>query len=220
MQNIIDALKKLDVSNDNHWTVDGQPRLDTVKMLAADPSVTRDTINAIAPDFNRETAATWEPKQENEQVQTPSDNEQSSENQPQEKPVEATGTSGNDAEQQPQDAEAKPSEEVAETNLELLEKALADAEAKTAEKRLAKEQADADYAAALQEEDAARIAFDNAKPKTHELDPIHGYLNAQLEQNSERSRVVEALREAGVTPEVLQKLAGVNPTDLAYSTKK
>lgn len=220
MQNIIDALKKLDVSNDNHWTVDGQPRLDTVKMLAADPSVTRDTINAIAPDFNRETAASWEPKQENEQVQTTSDNEQSTEDQPQEKPVEATGTSGNDAEQQPQDAEAKPSEEVAETNLEHLEKALADAEAKTAEKRLAKEQADADYAAALQEEDAARIALDAAKPKTHELDPIHGYLNAQLEQNSERSRVVEALREAGVTPEILQKLAGLNPTDVAYATKK
>lgn len=219
MQNIIDALKKLDVSNDNHWTVDGQPRLDTVKMLAADPSVTRDTLNEIAPDFNRATAASWEPKQEG-QVQTPSNNEQSTENQPQEKPVEATGTSGNDAEQQPQDTETKPSEEVAETNLEHLEKALADAEAKTAEKRLAKEQADADYAAALQEEDAARIALDAAKPKTHELDPIHGYLNAQLEQNSERSRVVEALREAGVTPEVLQKLAGLNPTDVAYATKK
>ena len=219
MQNIIDALKKLDVSNDNHWTVDGQPRLDTVKMLAADPSVTRDTINAVAPDFNRENAASWEPKQEG-QVQTPSDNEQSTENQSQEKPVEATGTSGNDAEQQPQDPETEPSEEVVETNLELLEKALADAEAKTAEARLIKEQADADYAAALQEEDAARIAFDNAKPKTHELDPIHGYLNAQLEIQSERSRVVEALREAGVTPEVLQKLAGVNPTDLAYATKK
>lgn len=220
MQNIIDALKKLDVSNDNHWTVDGQPRLDTVKMLAADPSVTRDTINAIAPDFNRETAASWEPKQENEQVQTTSDNEQGTEDQPQEKPVEATGTSGTDAEQQPQAAEAKPSEEVAETNLEHLEKALADAEAKTAEKRLVKEQAEAAYVAALQEEDAARIALDAAKPKTHELDPIHGYLNAQLEQNIERSRVVEALREAGVTPEVLQKLAGLNPTDVAYATKK
>ena len=220
MQNIIDALKNLDVTNDNHWTVDGQPRLDTVKMLAADPSVTRDTINAIAPDFNRETAASWEPKQETEQVQTPSDNEQSTEDQPQEKPVEATGTSGNDVEQQPQDTETKPSEEVAETNLEHLEKALADAEAKTAEKRLAKEQAEAAYAAALQEEDAARIALDAAKPKTHELDPIHGYLNAQLEIQSERSRVVEALREAGVTPEVLQKLAGLNPTDVAYATKK
>lgn len=220
MQNIIDALKKLDVSNDNHWTVDGQPRLDTVKMLAADPSVTRDTLNEIAPDFNRETAANWEPKQAEGQVQTSSDNEQSTENQPQEKSVEATGTSGTDAEQQPQDTETKPLEEVVETNLELLEKALAEAEAKTAEKRLAKEQADVAYTAALQEEDAARLALDNAKPKTHELDPIHGYLNAQLEIQSERSRVVEALREAGVTPEVLQKLSGVNSTDLAYATKK
>ncbi len=218
MQKIIDALKKLDVSNDNHWTVDGQPRLDTVKMLAADPSITRDTLNEIAPDFNRATAASWEPKQEGE-VQTPSDNEQSTENQPQEKPVEATGTSGN-AEPQPQNPETKPEEKVEESDIKALEKALANAEAKTAEKRLAKEQAEADYVAALQEEDNARLALDAAKPKTDDLDPVRGYLNAQLETQSERSRVVEALREAGVTPEVLQKLAGVNPTDVAYALKK
>ena len=219
MQNIIDALKKLDVSNDNHWTVDGQPRLDTVKMLASDPSVTRDTINAVAPDFNRETAANWEPKQTEGQVQTPSDNQQGAENQPQENSVAATGTSV-DAGSEPQDPETKPEEKVEDSNIEALEKALADAEAKTNEKLLAKEQAEADYVAALQEEDAARLALDAAKPKTDDLDPVRGYLNAQLEANNERSRVVEALREAGVTPEVLQKLAGVNPTDLAYSTKK
>lgn len=219
MQNIIDALKKLDVSNDNHWTVDGQPRLDTVKMLASDPSVTRDTLNAVAPDFNRETAANWEPKQTEGQVQTPSDNQQGTENQPQENSVTATGTSV-DAGSERQDPETKPEEKVEETNIEALEKALADAEAKTNEKLLAKEQAEADYVAALQEEDAARLALDAAKPKTDDLDPVRGYLNAQLEANKERSRVVEALREAGVTPEVLQKLAGVNPTDLAYSTKK
>lgn len=219
MQNIIDALKKLDVSNDNHWTVDGQPRLDTVKMLASDPSVTRDTINAVAPDFNRETAANWEPKQTEGQVQTPSDNQQGAENQPQENSVTATGTSV-DTGAEPQNPETKPEEKVEETDIEALEKALADAEAKTNEKLLAKEQAEADYVAALQEEDAARLALDAAKPKTDDLDPVRGYLNAQLEANNERSRVVEALREAGVTPEVLQKLAGVNPTDLAYSTKK
>lgn len=219
MQNIIDALKKLDVSNDNHWTVDGQPRLDTVKMLASDPSVTRDTLNAVAPDFNRETAANWEPKQTEGQVQTPSDNQQGAENQPQENSVTATGTSV-DTGFEPQDPETKPEEKVEETDIEALEKALADAEAKTNEKLLAKEQAEADYVAALQEEDAARLVLDAAKPKTDDLDPVRGYLNAQLEANNERSRVVEALREAGVTPEVLQKLAGVNPTDLAYSTKK
>lgn len=219
MQNIIDALKKLDVSNDNHWTVDGQPRLDTVKMLASDPSVTRDTLNAVAPDFNRETAANWEPKQTEGEVQTPSDNQQGAENQSQENSVTATGTSV-DAGSELQDPETKPEEKVEETDIEALEKALADAEAKTNEKLLAKEQAEADYVAALQEEDAARLALDAAKPKTDDLDPVRGYLNAQLEANNERSRVVEALREAGVTPEVLQKLAGVNPTDLAYSTKK
>ncbi len=53
---IQDALLKLDVSNDNHWTADGLPRLDTVKMLAADPTLTRESILAALPGFSRTTA--------------------------------------------------------------------------------------------------------------------------------------------------------------------
>lgn len=52
-KNITDALSKLDTANDNHWTQDGLPRLDTIRILAGDPSLTREAITAAAPGFNR-----------------------------------------------------------------------------------------------------------------------------------------------------------------------
>lgn len=56
MSKITDALAKLDPANDNHWTSDGLPRIDTVKMLAGDPTLTRETITAEMPNFSRQTA--------------------------------------------------------------------------------------------------------------------------------------------------------------------
>lgn len=56
MSKISDALSKLDPTNDNHWTQDGLPRLDTIKILAGDPSLSREAVTAAAPDFNREAA--------------------------------------------------------------------------------------------------------------------------------------------------------------------
>lgn len=55
-KNITDALSKLDPANDNHWTQDGLPRLDTIKILAGDPGLTREAVTAAAPDFNRASA--------------------------------------------------------------------------------------------------------------------------------------------------------------------
>lgn len=49
-EKIQEALSKLDVANDNHWTADGLPRLDTVKMFANDPAITRDALTAAFPD--------------------------------------------------------------------------------------------------------------------------------------------------------------------------
>lgn len=61
---ILDALRKLDITNDNHWTADGQPRLDTVKMLAANPALKREDVETAAPGFTRSTAENYvEPTQ-------------------------------------------------------------------------------------------------------------------------------------------------------------
>ena len=56
--NIIEALSKLDVTNDNHWTEQGLPRIETVKFLTNDTSITRDAINAAFPGFNRNVSLT------------------------------------------------------------------------------------------------------------------------------------------------------------------
>ena len=56
MSKILEALSKLDVANDNHWTGDGLPRIDTVRMLASNPGIGRDDITKEAPDFSRRNA--------------------------------------------------------------------------------------------------------------------------------------------------------------------
>ena len=56
MSKILEALSKLDVANDNHWTGDGLPRIDTVRMLASNPGIERDDITKEAPDFSRQNA--------------------------------------------------------------------------------------------------------------------------------------------------------------------
>lgn len=53
--NILQALSNLDHANDNHWSPDGQPRIDTVRMLSGDSSITRDSIQQAAPGFVRHT---------------------------------------------------------------------------------------------------------------------------------------------------------------------
>lgn len=54
LMQIKDALKKLDVKNDNHWTDDGLPRVDTIRLLVGDQTVTREHITREYPTFNRE----------------------------------------------------------------------------------------------------------------------------------------------------------------------
>ena len=54
MSKVLKALGKMDPMNDNHWTSDGMPRIDTVKFLAGDPTLTREMVTAEAPDFTRQ----------------------------------------------------------------------------------------------------------------------------------------------------------------------
>lgn len=56
MDNILDALRQLDPLNDDHWTANGDPRIEAVKVLLG-ADITRGEIVSAAPDFNREKAA-------------------------------------------------------------------------------------------------------------------------------------------------------------------
>ncbi len=51
-RDIIDALIKLDVDNDQHWTVDGAPRVDALADLGLS-GLTREIVTGVAPLFSR-----------------------------------------------------------------------------------------------------------------------------------------------------------------------
>ena len=67
MSKILEALGKLDPANENHWTADGLPRIETVRMLAGDQTISREQITAEAPDFSR-TSSTIAPAAEAEKA--------------------------------------------------------------------------------------------------------------------------------------------------------
>ncbi len=55
-QKITAALAKLDPANDNHWTADGAPRIEAVRMISGDQTISRDDITQAAPMFTRSNA--------------------------------------------------------------------------------------------------------------------------------------------------------------------
>ena len=82
MNKIIAALQKLDLQNNEHWTADGLPRIDTVRMFAGNPGLSREDITKAAPDFSRQSpvlnaplpvsaAPQPEPQQPNPQPEPP-----------------------------------------------------------------------------------------------------------------------------------------------------
>lgn len=54
MNAIYDALTKLDVKSDDHWTNEGLPKVDVVKQLSGLFSLTREQITSTAPGYTRD----------------------------------------------------------------------------------------------------------------------------------------------------------------------
>ncbi len=52
-EKILTALSKLDAENDNHWTTDGKPKLETIAFLSAGEKISRAELDELAPDFSR-----------------------------------------------------------------------------------------------------------------------------------------------------------------------
>src|SRR5574343_1269679 len=47
------ALQQLDPNNDDHWTGEGLPRLDVVRMLSGASTLTREQVSQAAPGLTR-----------------------------------------------------------------------------------------------------------------------------------------------------------------------
>ena len=56
IEKIKSVLASLDPKNAGHWTQDGLPKLEIVKLLSGETKATRDDITAIAPELTRESS--------------------------------------------------------------------------------------------------------------------------------------------------------------------
>ena len=227
MSKITDALAKLDPANDNHWTSDGLPRIDTVRMLAADQTLSRELITAEAPNFSR-TSVGKAPETPPVVVppvppMTPAEVAAS---------VSAALTSvqegagaTTDSDSATMDSIAMPSVEQVGENAALSE-ADYDLLIEQAQKNLQdtiniRNAAQADVNVAQNELDDIINEKHAAAPGTSTAMAIQGYLASQQESLTERGRRARVLQESGVTLRDIQALIPqASPLDQAIASRK
>jgi len=212
MNQIIEALKKLDPSNPNHWTIDGDPRLDTVRMLAGDQKLTREHIVAVAPDFNVKSAAVWAPNPEavanaaiavqTAAIATASVNTQ----------VQATT-------QQPAAEVPAPVESVDEKAVRVSAE-IKQIELDLTDLRNQREILNAKIDNLLKKQDAFKVEYDHLFPRDHKsnMGDIQDYLESQKRKLEERGIKKAIIRESGIDLKALQKDLA-SPLDSAMARK-
>lgn len=226
---IIEALRGLDVNNINHWTTDGQPRLDTVRMLAADQSLSRDAVIAAAPGFTRANASTWTPP-EVTATQAPESEPYSPRNA-------GLGAVGQPTETVP--AMAEPVAPVAlaftvtapeqpemvtfqfrigENGAQTLEEALAEAKEKTVSIRDALDKLTKMYEEAQNKEAQLQHAWEKEQPAQKDSDAIQAYLAAQRKRGEERAARQALIAESGIDLKALARDLR-SPLDSAMARK-
>lgn len=220
---IIAALQQLDTKNDAHWTSDGLPRLETVRLFAGDHSVSREMLHDIAPGFSRahptlpaaETQAAGA-ADAGEGVQGTSDPVIAA---PAAAQPAATAEGGDDAAagqqgpgEQPSDIEAEPQTSAAQDALEAARARLDDASA-------AKAKADQDHQKAVAELDAAIDASVRAGAQETLAQQVRSYHQRQLEELQRRAAIRSQLNAAGLNLSELAKMARGSALDQAMARK-
>lgn len=191
-QKILDALLKLDINNDDHWTSDGLPRMDAIELIVGSKNITRQQVTAAKPGFSRAVAAA-------SQVTQAQGAQGSTEPAPQTAPAAAQAPSTNALVITTSEKEDKievdntDEPDVAEARTQLLEaqEALAKLDQERAEvKRL--------YDEKSAEVDKLTDALEALVGKETVGDAIQGYLARQRQNLQERADRMQLIRESGV----------------------
>lgn len=216
---IIEALKKLDPADDNHWTAEGLSRLDTVRMIAEDPAITRDAIEAAAPGFTRTTAADYDFAAAAAALAGDKSKGNANPNPfapaaatPQSEAENATVETQTEAETAPQTVEK---DEVAD-----LEAALTEAEQHTAKVKAELAAAEKAFKDAQAAEDAIRVKLHKAGATQNNEAIIQDYLKRQLDEYAAKQAAADKLAAAGLNLKQLQAAANVSPLDAALAARK
>ncbi|ALH23818.1 hypothetical protein FDH70_gp12 [Pseudomonas phage PaMx25] len=207
---IVEALLKLDVKNDNHWTADGLPRLDTVKMLASDQTLTRDSVAAAAPGFSRTTATGYTTPSAEQQAPQQQGQGGSTEQQQSAAPAAAQtapqATQATESDQRADDLDAGQAEQpsmegsagVATDDIAALEEALAEQEELVTKIRAHKVEVDKAFEEARAKEDELRVKLEEARPQRSTSNDIQDYLAAQRKNLEARAARQQMIRESGI----------------------
>lgn len=226
---ILEALLKLDVQNNNHWTADGLPRLDTVKMLASDQTLTREQVAVAAPGFSRTTATGYtapSAEQQAPQTQGPQGSTEQQSTAPaaqQTAPSTEQGTSSLD---KPDDLDAgqaqQPTMEAVGTGatdeVAALQAELAEQEELVSEIRRHKVKVDAEFDKARKREDELRMKLESLRPNDNTTDAIQGYLASQRKALEQRAARQQLIKDSGIS---LKELASGlrSPIDSAMARR-
>ena len=199
---ILDALKKLDVENANHWTTDGLPRLETVRMLAGNQSITREQVSLAAPGFTRTTAGFAAAVEPADSVET----EEATESEP----VPDSAPSVPEPAPEP--------EPVSPTGDDTLRFELTKQERVVQDLRMRIAQMQVEFNKQRQIEDDLRARFNASIPQQKAGEAIQGYLAAQRAALKRRHDRKAELRAKGVEVEDLKSLMK-SPIDEAMARK-
>jgi hypothetical protein len=216
----IAALQQLDPQNENHWTSDGLPRLETVRLLAGDSALTREAVTSALPGFTRTSAVASKPPAQAAMQPTGEQGtgdpvtaapaaaqpgaEQGSSN------VSADTAAGSGGDNGLDDIEAQPVASGLEVQVEAAQQRFEDASTKKA-------QADKEHQQATAELDAARVAADRARPPSAFPDQLRAYHARQLALLQERGEQKRRLKEAGINLKDL--IPSRAPIDAAFARK-
>lgn len=205
-EKIFEALKKLDTENANHWTATGEPRLDTVRMLASDHSITRESLNQVAGDFNRENAKEWEPKESS--VESSEAEE-----------VEVEAPQKTVVSEKKSETKDENNSNTAESEIDI-NSALEQQTKIVDELRAVKNKVDSQYAEAVRIQDQLieQVTIGRGKVKDGTSSAIKDYHNSQLKLLQDRAERKKLLSESGIDLSELSRNLK-SPLDSAMSRK-
>jgi hypothetical protein len=194
-EKIQEALSKLDAANPNHWTDDGLPRVETVRMLAAEPKISREDITKDFPQFNRVFAAT--PPAAPSQAPAPEAGAAD-----QQAPAATSAPAPTAAPAVERAAVLAPVEtRTAQAAVESLEDQLETAKLQMGELRKHKDQIDQAYADISHLVDKLQVQLDETRQKPGDkstTDTIQEYLASQQREREARGAAWKKFQDSGV----------------------
>lgn len=173
---VLDAVRQLDITNDDYWTADGLPATSAVSMVMG-RNVTRRDINLAAPGITRMKL---------------SEDPNAAPTAPASAPEESAAP-----EPAPADAPVATTDE-----LTAAREVLAAEELKLHELKAAADAAAAAAVAQARRVSAATATVRRATTPQASQSAVIDYLRSEREQRAARAKLAHELRESGITPEV------------------